>query len=1004
MARIPDDEIARLKAEVAVERLAVARGVELTATGDDLVGCCPFCGGAGGLVVSPARNVWRCSACSAGGSVIDWVMRAEGVSFRHAVELLRNGAPTSTTTGGSPKRSSVPKLAAPFDVSVEDRELLGEVVAFYHRTLCESPEAQGFLERRRIAHPEAIERFGLGFANRTLGYRLPERNRHAGAEIRGRLQALGVLRGSGHEHFTGSVVVPIVDVGGNVVQAYGRKIGERLRAGTPLHLWLPGPRTGVFNVEAFATGDEVIVCESLIDALSFWCWGFRHVTALAGPDGPTDGLLAAVRAHDTRRVLIAFDADDAGDAGAKDLAATLMAEGVECFRIAFPAGGDANDVVVDAKAPTDALGKLIRGAAWMGTGPAPRRAGHAAPVAASSVDEDQALDGTEDVDDDEPDPMPGPVPAGVVSPTPVLPADVAPVVDGDELRVALGDRRWRIRGLAKVSSFDLLRVNVLVARHDGRSDRFHVDTLDLYSARARTVFAKQAADELHLGEEVVKHDLGRVLLACEAVADEVIRSAQAPTEAPVVLTDQEKAAALELLRDPNLIDRVVEGFERVGIVGEATNCVVGYLAAISRLLDRPLAVIVQSTSAAGKSALMDAVLDFVPDEERVKFSAMTGQSLFYMGEADLAHKVLAVAEEEGAERAAYALKLLQSEGELSIASTGKDTTSGRLVTHTYSVKGPTAILLTTTALDVDEELLNRCIVLSVDEDRAQTKAIHDRQRRSQTLDGLLASQGRDAVIKAHQDAQRLLSPVLVVNPFAEQLSFADGRTRTRRDHPKYLTLIRAIALLHQHQRPRRTVTHDGRVVTFIEVTPDDVALANRLSAEVLGRSLDELPPGTRRLLDALDTHVARRAADDGVERAMVRFTRRELREHLGWGDTQLKVHLARLVDLELVWAHRAEGGAGFVYELAWHGEGRDGGRFVIGLTDPATLARSGRNGARSGSGRGPVGPESAPGRGNGPAAKPQANGHEPPASEADAVGGAVPGDDQDVVVVEARAG
>lgn len=581
---------------------------------------------------------------------------------------------------------------------------------------------------------------------------------------------------------------------------------------------------------------------------------------------------------------------------------------------------------------------------------------------------------------------------------------MAPVVDGDELRVALGDRRWRVRGLSKVSSFDLLRVNVLVARHDGRGDRFHVDTLDLYSARARTVFVKQAADELHAGEEIIKHDLGRVLLACERVADEVVRTAQAPTEQPIVLSEAEQAAALELLRAPDLVERIVADFERVGIVGEATNCLVGYLAAVSRMLDRPLAVIVQSTSAAGKSALMDAVLAFVPGEERVKFSAMTGQSLFYMGEADLAHKVLAVAEEEGAERAAYALKLLQSEGELSIASTGKDTTSGRLVTHTYSVKGPTAILLTTTAVDVDEELLNRCIVLSVDEERAQTKAIHDRQRRAQTIDGLLAAQARDDVTKLHQDAQRLLAPVLVVNPFAEQLSFADGRTRTRRDHPKYLTLIRAIALLHQHQRERKTVTHDGRVVSFIEVEPGDVALANRLAAEVLGRSLDELPPGTRRLLDALDAHVTQRATSDGVDRAMVRFSRRELREHLGWGDTQLKVHLARLVDLELVLAHRAEHGPGFVYELAWAGEGADGSRFVIGLTDPSTLHRSGSNDARSAPGRGPVGGWSAPGRDEVAGTNGQANGHNHAPEADDTPERAAPSDDEHRVVVEARAG
>ncbi|MGH8777284.1 MAG: CHC2 zinc finger domain-containing protein, partial [Jiangellaceae bacterium] len=656
MARIPDAEIERLKAEVAVERLAEARGVVLRRHGRDLLGLCPFHDDREpSLVISPAKNLWHCmGACGAGGSVIDWVMRAEGVSFRHAVELLRNGAPTSSD-GPVSMRTSVRKLTAPFDVSAEDRELLSEVVGFYHQTLRESPEAIGFLGRRRIAHPEAVERFRLGYANRTLGYRLPDKNRVAGAEIRGRLQRVGVYRSSGHEHFAGSLVIPVIN-DGIVREVYGRKVGDKLRAGTPLHLYLPGPHAGVWNVEAFAATDELIVCESLIDALSLWCAGFRHVTSAYGTEGITAELLDALRAHDIKRVLLAFDADDAGERAAKKLAKSLMAEGIECFRVQFPADADANDVACGAKNPTDALGRLLRSAAWMGAGPAPGARRDPTPVEPPHVDERQH---ELDVDDEAASSSfaAGPLPPELVSPTPALPDDVAPVVDGDELRVALGDRRWRVRGLSKVSSFDLLRVNVLVARHDGRGDRFHVDTLDLYSARARAVFVKQAAEELHAGEEIVKHDLGRVLLACERVADEVVRNAQAPTEQAVVLSEAEQAAALELLRAPDLVERIVADFERVGIVGEATNCLVGYLAAVSRMLDRPLAVIVQSTSAAGKSALMDAVLAFVPGEERVKFSAMTGQSLFYMGEADLAHKVLAVAEEEGAERAAYALKL-----------------------------------------------------------------------------------------------------------------------------------------------------------------------------------------------------------------------------------------------------------------------------------------------------------------------------------------------------------
>ena len=164
-----------------------------------------------------------------------------------------------------------------------------------------------------------------------------------------------------------------------------------------------------------------------------------------------------------------------------------------------------------------------------------------------------------------------------------------------------------------------------------------------------------------------------MLLACEQLADDVIATAQAPVDEPPRMTDAEKTQALALLRDPALVSRIVADFATAGVAGEATNCLVGYLAATSRKLSRTLAIIVQSTSAAGKSALMDAVLGFVPVEEQVRYSAMTGQSLFYVGESDLAHKVLAIAEEEGATRAAYALKLLQSDGEISIASTGKDT-------------------------------------------------------------------------------------------------------------------------------------------------------------------------------------------------------------------------------------------------------------------------------------------------------------------------------------------
>jgi hypothetical protein len=227
------------------------------------------------------------------------------------------------------------------------------------------------------------------------------------------------------------------------------------------------------------------------------------------------------------------------------------------------------------------------------------------------------------------------------------------------------------------------------------------------------------------------------------------------------------------------------------------------------------------------------------------------------------------------------------------------------------------IMLTTTAVELDEELVNRALVLTVDETQAQTRAIHRLQRAKRTLDGLLAREARREVLERHQHAQRLLEPVPVVNPYAPQLTFVDARTRTRRDHEKYLTLIDVIALLHQHQRERKTIERHGRTLTYIEVTAEDIATANRLAAVVFGRSLDELPPQTRYFLEHLDAWVSQRCRDHRMHRSDVRFLAREAREALGTGATQTKVHLRRLVELEYVLVHRAPRGQGVAYELAY---------------------------------------------------------------------------------------
>jgi DNA primase len=986
--RIPESELERLKAEVSLVRLVEASGIVLTRQGKDVAGRCPFHEDAtASLIVTEAKNLFHCFGCGAAGGPIDWVMKRQGVSFRHATELLREGLPLaagSMVGSAAPvKQSTVRHLAAPVATDADDRAVLGQVIAYYHATLKQSPDALAYLAARGLTHPALIDTFQLGYANRTLGLRLPEKNRQAGAEVRGRLQRLGVYRASGHEHFNGSLVVPVVDRSGSVVEVYGRKVLDNLRAGTPKHLYLPGPHAGVWNEAGLSGQREVILCEALIDAMTFWCAGYRNVTAAYGVEGFTADHLAAFQRHGIERVLIAYDRDAAGEAAAEKLAATLMAAGLACYRIAFPKGMDANDYALKVTPAAKSLGLVIRKAAWLGSGHAPPRepgelTGTSTPpvtVPAAPAPSIEARPPLLAAKKEPPAaaivPAVEALPAAAVPPAPHL--DLAAEVSEQEVVMHLGEagdtRRWRVRGLPKNLAVGVLKVNLMVA-HD---TAFHVDTLDLYAARARAVFVQQAAGELRVPEAVLKIELGRVLLKLEQLQDASIGQALQPKTPPIpTMSDDERDAALALLRTPDLMARVLADFAACGLVGEATNTLTAYLAATSRKLARPLAVVVQSSSAAGKSSLMDAVLAFMPPEETVRYSAMSGQSLFYLGETHLKHKVLAIAEEEGASRASYALKLLQSEGVLTMASTGTDA-NGNLVTQEYRVEGPTSLFMTTTAIDVNEELLNRCLILSVDEGREQTAAIHRRQRARRTLDGLRDQARQDAVLALHRHAQRLLRPLAVVNPYADQLTFLDDRTRTRRDHEKYLSLIDTIAFLHQCQRPVKTVTVAGRVVDYIDVTPGDIAHANALAHEVLGRSLDELPPQTRKLLVAVRELVNARVAAQGLPRADVRFSRREVRTAAGWGDTQLKVHLARLAELEYLVVHRAAQGQGYVYELLYDGDGRDT-PYLSGLIDPATLGydgqRSGPDGVRSDAGRGAVGGRSAPGQSLSPAATP----------------------------------
>ena len=910
MPRIPEAEIDRIKSGTDLVALIQSRGVALKQQGANWTGFCPFHADreTANLIVTPGKGLWRCmaAACGATGNAIQFVEKFDGVSFRHAFEVLSGGNAFAAGDGTPRKQATIPKLACPLDETLNDFALLEQVADYYAESLGKplNQAARDYLASRGLDDPDLWQRFKVGFSDRTLGLGIPHKNRVQGAELRSRLQTAGVYRDNGREHLRGCIVVPLRDVAGRIVQLYGRRIDPK----TPKenrHLYLAKPLGGVFNPDALKSR-EIILTESVIDALTFIRHGMEAATCTFGTKNFTNELFEAIRAAKIESVRLAFDADEAGEIATAEAAKRLQAIGIECHQIKLPWGMDANQYALEQGG--EALRQAVRSAQWLGSKSPQKPEVDSITIStvASSLAANTARAASHLVA--KPARMEEVAKEEKIFPESVPASPAALVQRGEHHELQLGDRTYRAGGLDKNSSLEVMKITLRVSEPGGL---MHIDSLDLYRDGERRKFIDRAAEETGLTKDLLKRDLGKLLLALEQSQEQRLATATGATNSPAEMMDAtERHHADAFLESPDLIERIGRDFETCGVVGEGANRLVGYLACTSRLLRRPLAVIIQSTSAAGKSTLMEAVLAMFPEEERIKYSAMTGQSLYYLGESNLKHKILAIVEEEGAEKASYALKLLQSEGELTIASTGKNAKTGQMETQTYHVEGPVMIFLTTTAIDIDEELQNRCLTLAVDESSDQTRRIHDLQRASRTLAGIERGAAREAILKLHRNAQRLLESFPIWNPWVEQLTFTSERTRTRRDHEKYLTLIDTVTLLHQRQREKIQLP-SGR--TALVATRSDIEIANRLAPEVLGRSLDELPPQTRKLWDEIKRHALE--STTAADWRHHHFTRRELRERIGWSVTQVRTHLERLHELEYILPRHGRNGVRFEYSL-----------------------------------------------------------------------------------------
>jgi 5S rRNA maturation endonuclease (ribonuclease M5) len=894
--QVTKEGIESIKGANPLEAVVAERGIELRRKGRQLVAHCPFHADkkTASFTVTPGRGLFHCFGCGAAGDVIGFVTKHDKLSFPEAVKALAArasldldsvmrpaprvlqktplaaltppGASTSRTNGNGhhpAEPSSPPPIAA--------GAFLARVVDHYHRTFCERKDAQEYLAKRGFTDTDLLRALRVGYADGSLLKTLPRNG-----ETRDQLVKLGVVTAEGRELLGGCVVVPIPDpLSGAWVNLYGR--GVR----TSRHCYLPGPFRGVVNFSAARLSDEVVLTESILDALSFLQAGISTAIPLYGTNGFTGDHLDLLKREGVRRVILALDSDEAGERAASTLKGKLEEAGLLVRVARFPEGTkDANALLVSRNGDAgDALRQVL----------------------------DAAL------------PCPAPTPPPLLAPVP-SPLGGTPPATGDDALTLVRDG---ISYSARVVSTLLgrLRVTVKVTR----GELFHVDTLDLYASRSRAEFARRVSKAFTADADAIEQALLALLVLAERAAEGEAEDETAPA---VTMSESERREALAFLRRPDLLDQVARDLDALGYVGEETNKRLLYLVAVSRKLDDPLSAIVLSQSGAGKSGLTEVIERLCPPEDVVLLTRLTPQSLYYTEPGFLDRKLVIVEERYGSLEADYSIRVLQSRKKLIAAAPVKDPQTGNMRTKVFTVEARAAFIEATTASSVNHENATRCFELAMDESPEQTRRIHERQRLLRTERGLELRQQAEAITRRHWNAQRLLEPLPVVIPFADRLTFPTSWMRTRRDHARFLNLIEVSAFLHQHQRRRSgsgALASQGQAI-LADVSDYEVAYG--LAGQVLAETLTDVKKPLR------EAYVRLRGLSlngDGI-------TRREIREALAVPDSTARRWLSELCELEyLVQVEASKGGAGKQtrYKLAEREPKED---LALGLLTPEALA------------------------------------------------------------------
>lgn len=633
----------------------------------------------------------------------------------------------------------------------------------------------------------------------------------------------------------GCLIFPLKNKAGEVVSLYGRGLfadGHYYQSG----------RMGLYPAYPVADTKVLILTESVIDAATLAHTELPvgvSVLALYGTNGLSEEHRNAIaKLSELEEIIFAFDADDAGRKATQAVAGILWVDNPHCTysTIALPETHDVNSFAMRDAHWRDTFNDLL----------ATREA----------------------------------IITPKINPEPVEVAVELNTDNPHDLRFTTAQAVYRVKGglQSTLKNLDSLKVTLAIEA-DGRVSRRRVN---LYEDRELLSCSRYVGERLGLRPDLVENDLTQLTNLLEDYRENLRGQLHQPSTKKVGVPAAARDAGMQFWKSKNLLQSINDMIGKAGIVGEDRNRLLLFIVASSFRMPTTLHALIQGASGSGKTRLLRVISELMPEESVKRYTRVTDGSFYNQGEYFFTNKLLCFEDIDGLkEDALLAVRELQS-NEILITSTSFKDDNGGIRGGERIVRGPIASISCTTRAEVYEDNISRCFVVAVDESRQQSLRIIQYQNDKSA--GVISGQQEKKTRLFLQNCLRLLRPLEVVNPYANQIHLPKDAHKIRRLNELYQSFVRQITLLHQYQRK---TDKQGRLIATVA----DLKAACDILFESIVLKVDELDGSLRQFFEQLKTYVKSKGQE-------YEFNRFEVRKATGVSKTQQHRYLNQLIELE----------------------------------------------------------------------------------------------------------